>query len=466
MGVFDAIKNILGVCPVNIGKIGAEVANSRAPKDINDISQPDEPEYEITEEYKKVDQLLKAGVPAILVGGFAGTGKSTLIEYLRSQFKGLVVTAPTGVAALNVRGQTLHSLFYIPPRLVDVNSFAPQADKRPLRLIKILVIDEISMVRPDVLDVVDLVLRKAKENPSPFGGAQLVMIGDLYQLPPVVKSSERGFLSRLGYESEFFFSSKALGRIGYNMAPLELKKVFRQRDTDFIQLLCDLRIGKNVEFNLTQLNLTCARNKREGSVELCTTNAIADGINSKELALLPGEEHSFDGVITGKFKIRGDKLPAPIKLNLKIGARVMFTKNGKGWVNGTLGRVEAFSGDAISVKDENGGIHAVKREKWDNYAYSIDNVSGFLVHKSIGSYTQFPLMLSWALTIHKSQSKTLSRIHVNLGPSAFASGQVYVALSRVKAIKDITLERPIARSDIRVSRTMREFDTRVFGFGE
>lgn len=464
MGLLSALKNILGVTPVNIGELNRKATHDPVqPRPVRPISDPLEG-IEVTEEYRLVSHLLDSGFPIIFVSGKAGTGKSTLIHYLRhSTKKNVVVVAPTGVAALNVKGATIHSYFQFPPRVVTEEDIKEVRDRRLYTKLDLLIIDEISMVRADVVDGMDLFLRRnGRDKDLPFGGTQLLLVGDLFQLPPVVTRAEESVLFSRNYESPYFFSAKALERC--QMAPVELGKIFRQRDPTFTDMLNKVRVAEGLESIIPALNDTCAVPLQQELhlVSLTCTNAAADRENQGSLARLPGEPRIFTGEVKGKFNIEEERLPAPLNLALKVDAQVMFTKNdpGKRWVNGTIGRVTAMLDQSIQVElitDHPGTIHEVSRVKWESFRYKYDYTKDRITPESVGEYVQFPLMLAWAVTIHKAQGKTLERVRVDLGTGAFVPGQVYVALSRCRSLTDISLARPIRESEVMCDPRIKRF---------
>lgn len=419
---------------------------------------------EVTEEYQRIHALLDQGCPMVFVSGKAGTGKTTLVHYLREKLdKNIVVVAPTGVAALNVKGATIHSFFRLPPRMIADEDIKEVRNRRVYEKIDILIIDEISMVRADLLDAVDRFLRlNGPVSDKPFGGIQVLFVGDLFQLSPVVKSKEEAILEARRYETPFFFSAKVLQ--GCRFAPVELSKIYRQTDTQFTEMLDRVRIAEELESVVPYINQNCCAQSKEhpSLITLTCTNAAADQINKSKLDELPGEMKTFPGEVSGKFAVQEEKLPSPLRLHLKPGAQVMFTKNDeqKRWVNGTIGRVAVLEEDVIQVElvsDHPGTVHDVRRVKWESFKYEYDHVKDKINPVTVGKYIQFPLMLAWAVTIHKSQGKTLERVNVDLGGGAFAPGQVYVALSRCRSLRDISLARPLGRTEVKCDQRIKRF---------
>lgn len=415
----------------------------------------------VTPEFQRAFDLLENTQRNIFLTGKAGTGKSTFLHYFRERTrKKIAVVAPTGVAALNVQGQTIHSLFRLAPRFVNPAEIKPDR-RRLFKELELLVIDEISMVRADVFDGIDYFLRLARKNNKPFGGVQLCVIGDLFQLPPIVSTEEKPFFAQY-YQSPFFFGAKAYEDAGFEA--VEFSTIHRQNDPNFIYVLNAIRAG---DCNEAQLQIINGRANPKvvpasGTLVLTTTNALAEDINNTRLALLSGKAHQYEGVLKGEFGMKGSRLPAPQQLALKPGAQVMFVKNDsdRRWVNGTIGIVEKLDDDIITVQTE-AGTWEVEREKWKTIGYEFDEEQDKILEKTLGSYTQFPLILAWAITIHKSQGKTFDRAIIDLGAGAFAAGQLYVALSRCKTLSGIALKQPITQDDIRCDAEVVVFMKRL-----
>ena len=425
---------------------------------------PDDVEW--TEEFNSVLALVESGRPVVFVTGAAGTGKTTLVHLVRGELlkkrRNVVVVAPTGVAALNVGGQTIHSFFRFPPHLLSDDDVREVHGSPLYSRLDLLIIDEVSMVRADMMDAIDRFLRlNGRSRGMPFGGTPLLLVGDLYQLPPVVKGDEATELDRR-YDTPYFFSAPR-----FRSCPLdcvELTKVFRQRDPVFADLLGRLRVGKDREEVVREINGKCSGKTVaiDPLITLNCTNDAASRVNKVKMAALPEPERLYRGVTEGEFRTDKDKLPSPENLRLRCGAQVMFTKNDANgrWVNGSMGVVTDLRGYSVMVRviGEGGGkIHEVERDHWERFSYRFDSREMRIKAVPVGTYTQIPLMLAWAVTIHKSQGKTLERVLVDLGDGAFANGQAYVALSRCRSFRDLALKRPLRMSDVMVDRRITAF---------
>jgi ATP-dependent exoDNAse (exonuclease V) alpha subunit len=377
-----------------------------------------------------------------MITGRAGTGKTTLIRaLLDTDERKQVVVAPTGVAAVNVGGQTIHSFFRIPPRLHNLDEIHPRRGGAKLfKNLERVIIDEISMVRADLLDAVDYALQINRKDSRPFGGVQMVLVGDFLQLPPVVKEDEADLLEKMGYQTPYAFSAKCLEKV--RISTFELKKIFRQDDPEFIRLLGDIRSGENLEETISRLNADCLGPHKTSAppIILTSTNAVADRYNLEGLNFLPSQCVTYGGVISGEFNIDKDKLPVPELLSLKVGARIMMVKNDKAkrWVNGSLGSIVRLGRDQIWIDlDDNYGEYEVGKESWENIRYEWNDDDGKVTAKVVGSYCQLPVIAAWALTIHKAQGLTLENVRIDLASGAFAPGQAYVALSRARDRKSV-----------------------------
>lgn len=418
--------------------------------------------FEVGDEFRAGLAAIRGGAPLVFVTGRAGTGKSTFIRYVQRELaeQNIIVLAPTGIAALNAGGQTIHSFFRLPPKTLD-NADVRELDEPSLvTRMNVLVIDEVSMVRADLLDAVDASLRLHRKSTAPFGGVQVVLVGDLFQLPPVVTRGEDADAMNARYASPFFFGAACLR--GVNATAVELTHVHRQEDPRFIEILGTLRDGHDVREAVDALNDACAGRTPAGPhLILVTRNADAQRENEARLGALPGRPHTYAATRSGDFG--EDRLPAPRELVLKVGAQVMFTRNDpeKRWVNGTTGIVEATKADHVRVVLDGGEVYEVRAETWENRRYFYDPHEKKIDAEVVGAYTQIPLMPAWAVTIHKAQGLTLERVHVDFGRGAFAEGQAYVALSRCRRIEDLTLTRPLRAHEVRASESIRAFYRRM-----
>ena len=404
--------------------------------------------------------IQETGISVFLTGK-AGTGKTTFLKHIVAGCsKRLAVVAPTGVAAVNAGGVTIHSFFQLPlcPYLPDVKELVteyqmPEKNRslrkdrvKILRTLELLIIDEISMVRADILDAIDATLKRYRKNDRPFGGVQLLMIGDVQQLPPVVTESEKPFMDQV-YPSPFFFNSRAFRKLGYIV--IELNKIHRQRDAEFTSMLNDIRTGNPSDQTLERLNrrLDPGFDPPSGEywIRLTTHNQQSDAINREKMDALKGKSMIFKAEIDGNYP--ESAYPAETELRLKKGAQVMFTRNDTSgssmYFNGKIGTVTELDPEII-VTDENGNEIIVNQEKWDNVRYEINPETQEIQAVNDGSFTQYPLRAAWAITIHKSQGLTFDRVIIDAG-RAFSFGQVYVALSRCRSLEGIVLTTPITR---------------------
>lgn len=405
-----------------------------------------------TAEYVAAYDYLRESGGHLFITGPAGTGKSTLLRCLKELIdEEMVVVAPTGLAAVNVGGQTIHSFFGFPPRLIQPGDIRRSRNGRVMRRLKYLVIDEVSMVRSDLMWAIDQSLRvnrgRARE---PFGGVRLVLFGDLHQLPPVINDAEVAQHLESAHGGPFFFSVAAL-REGAGTALLELTYVFRQRDEALLGVLNRVREGEAGEDELGVLNerVHPIRTLAEGEpyVILTPTNAAAGRINAAYLDALPAAGRSYAAAVTGEFSQGAH--PTEEQLTLKPGAKVMLLRNDpdRRWVNGTIARVARLGDDRVWIEVD-GEEHEIERAAWESRRYAYDKAEEKIVETVAGTFRQFPLRLAWALTIHKSQGLTLDKVYIDLGRGTFAHGQAYVALSRCRSLEGLALARPLRPTDI------------------
>jgi len=432
---------------------------------------------ELNDQFLKAYKLMEESSRNIFITGKAGTGKSTLLDYFRgSTQKKVVVLAPTGVAAINVKGQTIHSFFKFKPDITfgKVKKLKEKKNEKDnlYRKIDTIIIDEISMVRSDLLDCVDKFLRlNGKYAGQPFGGIQMIFIGDLYQLPPVVTSNEKAIFEG-SYKSEYFFDSKVFeGTLlaqSFDLDFIELEKIYRQKDEDFIGLLGSIRNNTATDEDLEVLNMrhnpAFKPSFDDYYLYLTTTNKMAAEVNAERLSLLSGESYYFEGEITGKFDNK--YLPTDIGLNIKVSSQVMLLNNDPAgrWVNGSIGKVvDIYENDdsenIVRVELSTGKVVEVTLFTWEVFNFEFDDASNSLVSRTMGSFTQVPLKLAWAITIHKAQGKTFEKIIIDIGWGTFAHGQMYVALSRCTSLDGIVLKKPIQKKHIIMDQRVVDFVT-------
>ncbi|TAM70453.1 MAG: helicase [Microbacteriaceae bacterium] len=416
----------------------------------------------LSAEQAAVYQAIETTRQHVFVTGRAGTGKSTLLNHLAwNTEKQLVIAAPTGVAALNVGGQTIHSLFRLPIGVIADHEIEQNAElRRLLNTIDTLVIDEVSMVNADLMDAIDRALRQARQRSAEsFGGVQIVLFGDPYQLAPVPgDADERAYFADT-YRSMWFFDAKVWRDADLKI--FELTEIHRQHDPDFKAMLNAVRHGRVTQEIADRLNTVGARPAPDdGTITLATRNDTVNRINAAALKRLPGRALSAKAEIAGDFGSR--TYPADETLELKVGAQVMFLRNdttaggeGPRWVNGSIGTVTRI--DSTVFVDIGGQAHEVEPAVWEKFKYSYDPVHKKLTKDVVAEFTQFPLRLAWAVTIHKSQGKTYDSAIIDLGARAFSPGQTYVALSRLTSLDGLYLSRPLRPSDILVDQEVRRF---------
>ncbi len=424
---------------------------------------------EKTPEFLRAFDMFEHSPKHIFLTGRAGTGKSTLLQYFRSSTrKNVAVVAPTGVAAVNIKGQTIHSFFCFKPDITPdaAKEVHLRRGKRELyRNLDAVIIDEVSMVRADLLDCIDVFLRKnGPDKKKPFGGVQMILIGDLYQLPPVVTGADRDIFGGL-YASPYFFDAKVFQECTFEF--LELEKIYRQTEDRFIKLLNSVRDNAVRPEDLALLNLRYSPDFEpppdDFYVYLTTTNDLADGVNRSRLASIKGKTFAYTGQVNGAFEQKN--LPTHEALELKFGAQVMLLNNdpmGR-WVNGSIGHVmdiiHGASGeeDAVRVRLADGQEVDIAPFTWEMFRFVYDKELERVNSEVVGAFRQYPLRLAWAVTIHKSQGKTFSKVIIDVGRGTFSHGQAYVALSRCTTLEGIVLRRPFLRQHILLDVRVRDF---------
>ena len=413
----------------------------------------------------KAIELVMEG-KSLFITGKAGTGKTQLLKEIVSRLEAkkryVAVTAPTGIAAHNADGVTIHSFIHLPlspylpgvkiPRLYDLN----EDEVRVVRQLQVLIIDEVSMVRCDMMDAADDILRHYRNSKEPFGGVQVVMFGDLFQLMPVADEEEEEQLMEY-YESLYFFGSKVMEELDYAM--LELKKIYRQDKRSFVRLLNKIRWGRINAVTQEKLDRLFHRNYKVSEdshqIILTTHNRKSKRINRQKLEAMEGQEWDYQAYTEGSFP--SQEYPTNFHLNLKVGARVMFLRNSDEYFNGMLGTVVALDDESIEVKaDENGRIIHVKRSTWDFNRYHLNTKTKELEVERVATFKQYPLKLAWAITIHKSQGLTFDEVVIDAG-KAFAAGQVYVALSRCRRLDKIVLMSRITPKAVMMDQSVRGY---------
>ena len=401
---------------------------------------------EFKDEFKNIFNQMEYSDKNIFITGNAGTGKTTLLEYFRlNSKKNFVILASTGISAIKAKGKTIHSFFLFPPRIL-INEKVKRLRSKIINKIDTILIDECSMIRCDVLDAIDKSLRLNRNSEKSFGGVQIILLGDIHQLPPVIRENEQDIFDNFYPNGHYFFNANCYSES--NIQLYELTKIYRQKDEKFIKILNKIRTGNVTNIDLLPLNNTVTfqdSNLPSETIILSPTNRKVDSINSFNLQNINSEVFSYQSKETGNFKER----PADEILKLKIGAQVMLIKNDtkspKRWVNGSIGTVTELSTNSIHLKIKN-KVHKIIQDTWEKFDYLIKN--GQVTHEVVATFTQYPIKLAWAVTIHKSQGQTFEKVIIDLDRGSFAHGQTYVALSRVTSLEGLFLTRPIEISDI------------------
>lgn len=429
---------------------------------------------------KAVDLILNTN-QHVFVTGKAGTGKSTLLEHIRLiAERRIIILAPTGISAVNVNGETIHSFFTLKPGFEKDEAKHMSLNKKKqdkFRSIKTIAIDEISMVRADLLDAVDIVLRRSRKNDKPFGGVQMIFFGDLYQLPPVITLNDKDkFFSE--YKSPYFFDAEVFhGQSNmfaedFKVVHIELDQIYRQADQQFIDLLNAIRDNSIDSDQIQELNKRCQPSftppDSEKYIYLMTTNNSANKINEKKLQQLKEKEKTFLAEKTGT--VAKSLYPNDEQLVFKVGAQIMFICNDseRRWVNGTIGKIIEINDSVddtgifettIKVEKTNGKVVEVKKHLWEISKYVFEG--GEFVRENLGTFKQMPIKLAWAITIHKSQGKTFDKVIIDLSSGSFAHGQTYVALSRCSSLKGLVLKRPLYKADIIMDKRVHDFASNI-----
>ncbi len=440
MSLTDFAKTVFGVIPPPL---------NTEPLDITNIT--------LSEEQMQMFEKMEKASSHMFITGKAGTGKSVLLSYFKNNSqKQMVVCAPTGVAALNVGGQTIHSLFRLPIGFISNEKLTVDAKTAVLlKHIDCVVIDEVSMVRADLMDGIDRTLRMARKSDLPFGGVQMIFFGDVYQLSPVVEDKQLYEYFSENHGGYYFFHAHVWKETELEM--YELNQVFRQKDERFREILNAIRIGNKSQDILDRLNVRVEMDiPEENILALVPTNFQVERINTYKLNALSGKIHEYKSTIEGQ--LERSFFPTDEVLKLKIGAQVILIKNDKDkrWVNGSIGYVCDLTKDEIKVKID-GYIYSIPKVTWSKIKYTYNTQTKHVEEEIVSSFTQFPLRLAWAMTIHKAQGQTYGQVVIDLGNGAFTHGQTYVALSRCQTLGGIYLRREILAQDIIVDPTVIAF---------
>ncbi|MAZ57369.1 MAG: AAA family ATPase [Gammaproteobacteria bacterium] len=408
--------------------------------------------FVLNDQFEEIISLFEKSSKNIFITGKAGTGKSSLIRYLKNNTKkNLVLLAPTAIAALNINAKTIHSFFNFPFHIITKTDIKKHYNKRLINKIDTMLIDEASMLRPDIMDAIDLTLQVTRENKQSFGGIQMVLVGDLYQLPPVITNDEIKIMSSLYPNGHFFFNSNVFKNT--TISKFELTKVYRQDDQKLIKLLDKVRNASLNEDDLSSFNKRIVDEDwivPEEVLTLSTNNTKVNSINASNLKNIDSKEYVYHADIEGKYT----GAPVDAELKIKVGAQVMLVKNGENWVNGTLAIIDSLSKDEIhiKIKDE---VYKLEKEKWEKFEYKISNNK--IIPSVSATFIQYPLKLAWAATIHKCQGQTFEKVMIDMDFGAFAHGQTYVALSRVVSLNGLFLRKPLKIEDFIFNPVIKEF---------
>ena len=413
-------------------------------KALNYSDIPDKIEFK--DEFRSIFNEMEYTNKNIFITGKAGTGKTTLLEYFRiNSKKNFVILASTGISAIKAKGKTIHSFFLFPPRIL-INEKVKRLRNNVIKNIDTILIDECSMIRCDLLDAIDQSLRLNRNCEQSFGGVQIILLGDIHQLPPVIRENERDIFDNFYPNGHYFFNANCYENSNINT--YELTKIYRQKDAEFIDILSKIRSGNVTDTDLMPLNnkvISESSNILYETIILSPTNRKVDSINSVNLKNINSETFSYKSSETGEFKEK----PADEVLELKVGAQVMLIKNDskspKRWVNGSIGIVTDLTTNSIHLKIKD-KVHKITKNTWEKFDYIIKD--GQVLHEVVATFTQYPIKLAWAVTIHKSQGQTFEKVIIDLDRGSFAHGQTYVALSRVTSLEGLFLTRPINISDI------------------
>ncbi len=408
--------------------------------------------FVLNDHFKEIIALFENSSKNIFITGKAGTGKSSLIRYLKKNTKkNLVLLAPTAIAALNINAKTIHSFFNFPFHIITKGDIKKHYNKRLINKIDAILIDEASMLRPDIVDAINLTLQATRDNDLAFGGIQMILVGDLYQLPPVVTNNEIEIMSNLYPNGNFFFNSSIFQKT--EITKYELTKVYRQSDLKLINLLDKAR---NADLNEDDLSLFNDRIVDEDwmmpdeILTLSTNNQKVNAINAVSLDNIDSKEYTYHAEIDGKYS----GAPVDAELKIKAGAQVMLVKNGENWVNGTLATIDKLSKNEIHIKIKD-NIYKLEKEKWEKFDYKISNNK--IIPSVSATFIQYPLKLAWAATIHKCQGQTFDKVMIDMDYGAFAHGQTYVALSRVVSLDGLYLRKPLRNEDFIFNPAIKKF---------